>query len=255
MNTESLISWVEDRRDREKYREAMARSSPQAMLDYYTAADFSDPVLAKFPLLRSPALVIQGLADEEIKPATLNGQGELSAAPLTQVTLPGVHHDVQRERSQLVNQTVRRWIEAQTPAVQEVNVKGAGKFHIETINPYAPNGYRMKAADLDGDGFADIIYLGETIKWMSSKTKAEYFLSSAQFGGYIDIAPYDIDGDGNPEVVAAGDFDATNSKSGGLYLFTKPSEITQPWKSTLISEEPTLHRYNGRKSILVRKNR
>ena len=98
---------------REKYTQAMQRSSIEAMLDYYRqnyprepyAADTS-PVVK----VRAPVLMIHGLDDPFLLPGALDGTWQWVDNTLTIVTLPHVGHFVLRDAPTQVIPVVRNWL-------------------------------------------------------------------------------------------------------------------------------------------------
>src|SRR6201996_5300560 len=98
---------------RERYTQAMQRSSIEAMLDYYRQnyprepyAPDTSPVVK----VKAPVLVIHGLDDPFLLPGALDGTWQWVDNTLTVVTLPHVGHFVLRDAPAQVIPLVRNWL-------------------------------------------------------------------------------------------------------------------------------------------------
>jgi len=98
---------------RERYTQAMQRSSIEAMLDYYRQnyprepyAPDTSPVVK----VKAPVLVIHGLDDPFLLPGALDGTWQWVDNTLTMVTLPRVGHFVLRDAPTQVIPVVRHWL-------------------------------------------------------------------------------------------------------------------------------------------------
>ena len=98
---------------RERYTQAMQRSSIEAMLDYYRQnyprepyAPDTSPVVK----VKAPVLVIHGLDDPFLLPGALDGTWQWVDNTLTMVTLPRVGHFVLRDAPTQVIPVVRNWL-------------------------------------------------------------------------------------------------------------------------------------------------
>ncbi|WP_199169871.1 alpha/beta fold hydrolase [Rhodopirellula bahusiensis] len=107
-----LTFWVKDRSSRERYVEAMKRSSIEGMLNYYKANYPSEPYKQQtgFPMVKCPVLMIHGLKDTALLADGLNRTWEYLEKPLTLVTVPNADHFVQQDAPALVTRTIVRWL-------------------------------------------------------------------------------------------------------------------------------------------------
>jgi epoxide hydrolase 4 len=117
LSVEALVDIaVPDKSDvdtREKYAQAMRRSSIEAMLDYYRQ-DYPrepyEPDGSPVVKVRAPVLMIHGLDDPFLLPGALDGTWQWVDGALTVVTLPHVGHFVLRDAPEQVVPIVRRWL-------------------------------------------------------------------------------------------------------------------------------------------------
>jgi pimeloyl-ACP methyl ester carboxylesterase len=109
---DGLILWVQDPEARAIYREAMRRSSVEAMLNYYKANFPREPYEADrdFPPIRCPVLLIHGLKDPALLPGALNDTWKWIDAELTLVTIPDAGHFVQQDAAKAVTRAMTRWL-------------------------------------------------------------------------------------------------------------------------------------------------
>jgi pimeloyl-ACP methyl ester carboxylesterase len=116
LSPEGLAAWVRDPAARERYIEAFRRSDFTAMLDYYRQnyprAPYTDLPL---PIVKAPVLIVYGLADNYLLPATLNGTWQWLEQSLTLVTVPGVGHFVQQDASAVVTRAIKTWLADDRP--------------------------------------------------------------------------------------------------------------------------------------------
>jgi pimeloyl-ACP methyl ester carboxylesterase len=113
IDVERLSAWVTDPKARDRYREAMKRSDPQAMLHYYQANYPREPYAApqhEPKPVRVPTLLIHGLDDETLLADGLSGVWNYVAADLTIITIPGAGHFVQQDAAELVSRTMLAWL-------------------------------------------------------------------------------------------------------------------------------------------------
>jgi hypothetical protein len=108
-------------------------------------------------------------------------------------------------------------------------------------------GYYATSFDVDGDGLLDIAALstgGSDLVWFKSPTWEQYTITTGT-GGFIHMAPHDIDGDGDLDLAVASEFSLGNSQSGGLVHWAEnPDDPTsnQEWTLREIDAVPTSHR-------------
>jgi hypothetical protein len=121
-------------------------------------------------------------------------------------------------------------------------------------------GYQVVVADLNKDGRPDIIALASGLKelvWYENPSWTRHVLAG-EFNHMINLAAWDTDGDGIPEIVLAHEF-ANQAKNsiGILSLLTHGADPREPWKATEIDRIPTSHRlrwadiYGDGKKVLV----
>jgi pimeloyl-ACP methyl ester carboxylesterase len=112
LSADALVQWVHDPGARAIYREAMLRSSIEAMLNYYKANFPREPYPTdrELPPVRCPVLLIHGLKDPALLPGALNDTWKWIDAELTIVTIPGAGHFVQQDAADAVTRTISRWL-------------------------------------------------------------------------------------------------------------------------------------------------
>jgi hypothetical protein len=121
------------------------------------------------------------------------------------------------------------------------------KFQRIVLDDNFPGGYQVKVADIDADGKPDVVGLGETaagqVAWYKNPTWKCYPISVDRTKNNIDLAIYDLDGDGELEIALASDFQLGNSTSGGTISWLKRRKsLDEPWEVHRIDAEPTAHR-------------
>lgn len=113
---EMLVFWVKEPDAREKYLEALRRSSIEGMLNYYKANYPRQPYKDErtFPPVKCPVLLIHGLEDQYLLSGALNDTWKWIEKDLTLVTVPKAGHFVHRDASELVTRTMVRWLGEKT---------------------------------------------------------------------------------------------------------------------------------------------
>jgi len=113
IKVEQLVAWVKDPEAREKYIEAMQRSSVEAMLNYYKAnyprPPYDEPA-REFPKVKCPVLMFHGLEDWALLPGALNDTWQWVEQDLTLITVPGAGHFIQQDASGLVTARIHGWL-------------------------------------------------------------------------------------------------------------------------------------------------
>ena len=139
----------------------------------------------------------------------------------------------------------------------------ANYFEPITIDDALPRAYQVAIADINHDGKPDIAALGEGkesgVVWYENPTWKRRPISGGDLQDCIDLAFYDVDGDGELETAVASGFDLQNSKSGGQISWLKRNQdLAKPWTAYPIHAEPTAHRLrwvdsdgDGKKELVV----
>jgi len=126
---------------------------------------------------------------------------------------------------------------------------------------HLPGAYQCSVADMNGDGKPDIIALSSDrseIAWYENPAWKKHLLTTATHSN-IDIAGYDLDGDGKLEMAVASEFDLGNTQRGGRVQWFKPgADVTAEWTGHEIAMLPTAHRLrwadwdgDGKKELVV----
>jgi pimeloyl-ACP methyl ester carboxylesterase len=97
-----------------EYKKAFTRSSMAGMLNYYRANYPDQPyptTVPEFPVLQVPVLMFHGLDDTALHASGLNNTWEWLGRDFTLVTVPGAGHWVHHDAPELVNGTLRDWLD------------------------------------------------------------------------------------------------------------------------------------------------
>lgn len=122
LTAEGLAGWVQDPEMKPKYVEAFGKSSFAAMMNYYRAnyPSGTNPSTAlapvKPPMIAVPLLVIHGMKDQALLSSGHNDTWEHAAKDTTLLMIPDANHFVQHDAADLVNKTIRTWLDARRPA-------------------------------------------------------------------------------------------------------------------------------------------
>lgn len=117
LTAEGLAGWVKDPKEKPGYVEAFKRSDFAAMMNYYRAnypkgtGEAVGPPQA-FPPVKVPVLVIHGMKDTALNAAGHNGTWEHVTADTTILMVPTAGHFVQHDAQDLVDRTVKDWLNA-----------------------------------------------------------------------------------------------------------------------------------------------
>ncbi len=116
LSAEGLTFWVKDSEARERYLEAMKRSSLSGMLNYYKANYPREPYTEQtdFPKVQCPVLMIHGLQDTALLSEGLNGTWRHINNTFTLVTVPNAGHFVQQDAPDLVTNKITQWLADQS---------------------------------------------------------------------------------------------------------------------------------------------
>lgn len=134
-------------------------------------------------------------------------------------------------------------------------------FKEHVINAEAGTGLAITVADVNKDGRPDIVGVSANdVAWYENPTWERHLIAGTIRNSNVCIAAEDLDGDGIPEFALGADWQPNNTTSGGaLFLLNHEGDVKQPWKvTTLVEEEPTLHRIqwadldgDGKKELVV----
>ena len=121
----------------------------------------------------------------------------------------------------------------------------ATQFREHTIATNLKGGYQVVAADLNHDGKIDLIALASGMSdllWFENPGWQKHVLAT-NLSRMINLAAWDTDGDGIPEIVLAHEFANEPDKSAGIVSVLKHSaDPGQPWARTEIDRLPASHR-------------
>ena len=131
-----------------------------------------------------------------------------------------------------------------------VSAMGASAFPLfvrHVIDYQFERGYQVSVVDIDRDGLLDIVALATVpsrLTWYKNPDWTAYTVSS-KGDRNIDLAPMDVDGDGDQDLALASEFDLGNSSAGGsIYWLECPADpcVEQEWSMHRIDAIPTSHR-------------
>jgi pimeloyl-ACP methyl ester carboxylesterase len=115
LTAEGLAGWVRDPEAKAKYVEAFKRSSFAGMMNYYRANYPSAPEpgapLPTFPKINVPVLVIHGMKDMALLSMGHNDTWDQVSKDTTILMAPDANHFVQHDAAELVNGTIRAWLD------------------------------------------------------------------------------------------------------------------------------------------------
>lgn len=107
-------------------------------------------------------------------------------------------------------------------------------------------GYQVSVADVDTDGKPDVIALStlpSQLVWYKNPSWERHDITTKTQGN-IDLAPNDIDQDGDQDIALAYDFNLQNSTGGGTvaWLECPKDPAKDEWKIHPVGAVPTSHR-------------
>jgi hypothetical protein len=119
------------------------------------------------------------------------------------------------------------------------------RFREHTISTALKFGYQLAAADLNGDGRADLIAVderGTELAWFENPGWQRHVIA-ADVPRTINVDCADIDGDGVPEIAILFRFESRPDKSVGIVsLLHHAGDVRRPWTAREIDRVPTAHR-------------
>lgn len=124
LTTEGLATFVAGRDTtlKPQYVEAFNRSSFAAMMNYYRANypvgnnTLSAILPATYPKIAVPLLVIHGMKDTALLSTGHNDTWDQAAQDTTLLMIPTAGHFVQHDAADLVNKSIRSWLDLRRPA-------------------------------------------------------------------------------------------------------------------------------------------
>lgn len=136
----------------------------------------------------------------------------------------------------------------------------AVRFAAHTVATGLSGGYQVVAVDMNHDGKLDLIALASNMSelvWFENPGWKRHVIAG-NLSGMINLAAYDIDGDGIPEIVLASGFSMQAKKSVGVVsVLHHDGDPRQLWTSKEIDRLPTSHRLrwadiygNGKKVVI-----
>jgi len=119
------------------------------------------------------------------------------------------------------------------------------EFRSHTIATDLRGGYQVVPCDVNHDGKIDLIALASgmtDLVWFENPTWERHVIAS-NLPRMINLAAWDTDGDGIPEIVLAHEFSMRAKDSIGIVSWLKHNgDPRQPWTVTEIDRLPTSHR-------------
>jgi hypothetical protein len=104
--------------------------------------------------------------------------------------------------------------------------------------------YAIQVADINGDQLPDVVAVHNTqVAWYQNPTWQKHVIADKVTPkDNVAIAIHDIDGDGRLDIALAGDWEPSNTESGGTLHWLKNTGDDRKWPAVRIGNEPTLHR-------------
>jgi hypothetical protein len=121
---------------------------------------------------------------------------------------------------------------------------GPVEFRTHVIESKMPGGYSVIVIDVNKDGRPDVIGMTQRLTelaWYENPTWERHVMIK-DMKAMVNLAAYDIDGDGIPEVAIQNEFSMNAAQSPGLvWLLQHQGDPRQPWKMTKIDQLITSH--------------
>lgn len=152
-------------------------------------------------------------------------------------------------------------VQADKPAEAEKPVSGLPDFEMKEIDKGLGVGYAVLLVDLNGDGKKDIVVVDQTrVIWYENPTwKRRVIIEGQTKPDNVCAAAYDVDGDGQLDLLLGAEWKPFNTKSGGTLQWLKRGKtLDEKWTVYPIGEVPTIHRIrmadldgSGKSQLLV----
>ncbi len=120
---------------------------------------------------------------------------------------------------------------------------GPVKFEAHDIEPTLPGAYAVNTADFNNDGKVDVIAnsLGaRELAWYENPTWTRHVVVAGTTQ-IVNQAPFDLNGDGIPELAFQSAFAMQAAKSEGLNWIARSAGLGQPWTTEKFDAYPTSH--------------
>jgi hypothetical protein len=118
------------------------------------------------------------------------------------------------------------------------------QFKDHVIEANEKGGYAVLVLDVNKDGKPDVVGISQQIQELSwyENPGWQKHVMVPDMPGQVNIAPYDIDGDGIPEFAVESGFAMQQAKSPGLvWLVAHQGDPREPWKANKVDAFPTSH--------------
>ena len=112
-----LSSWVSDNLARTELKEALHRSDPESIRNYYRAnLPAQREEIARVPSVRTPVLILHGVEAPLIPRPCYDLSTRHVSAPCKIVPIPRAGHFIHQESAERVTAELARWLEQHNPA-------------------------------------------------------------------------------------------------------------------------------------------
>ena len=115
-------------------------------------------------------------------------------------------------------------------------------FSATVLDADCLGGYQVSVADVMGDGKPEVLTLGRTVRRLENGDWKAFPITGKQTQDNIDLAPYDIDGDGLVDLAVASDFVLEHPERGKLQWMRRNNDLKQEWQLIPIADVPSIHR-------------